>query len=258
MIRIVAIDDDPFVCQSLATILGAQEDLAVAATGTSGPEAVALFFEHEPDVLLLDIQMPGGDGLAAAQRILGGWPDARIVFLTTFADNDYIARALALGAKGYLIKHNVADIAPAVRAVAAGQCVLGGEVVARLSANATQASGTQARDAGSARAGTGTGFRSGKARGADSATGAAGAGAPEAAATQRHGEPDPSERFAGYGLTGREIAVVEQVAAGLDNTEIAAELHMSEGTVRNHISSILRKLGLRNRTQLAVLYYRPD
>lgn len=225
MIRILAIDDDPFVCQSLATILGAQPDMAVAATGTSGPEAVSLFCEHAPDVLLLDIQMPGGDGLAAAERILGGWPDARIVFLTTFADNDYIARALSLGAKGYLIKHNVADIAPAVRAVAAGQCVLGGEVVSRLSASAARGSQAGAGQTGAGQAG------------ADS--GAAG-------------------RFAAYGLTQREIAVVEQVAAGLDNTEIAAELHMSEGTVRNHISSILRKLGLRNRTQLAVLYYRPD
>ena len=116
MIRVMVVDDDPFVCASLQTILNAQQDIEVVAIGSCGDEAVELYDEHVPDVLLMDIQMSGGDGLSAAERIIAVHPDARVVFLTTFADDDYIVRALHLGAKGYLIKQNVTDIAPAVRA----------------------------------------------------------------------------------------------------------------------------------------------
>ena len=206
MIRVIVVDDDPFVGVSLETILNAQEDMEVVAKGTSGPEAVALYDEHVPDVLLMDIQMAGGDGLSAAEQIIAKHADARVVFLTTFADDDYIVRALHLGAKGYLIKQNVTDIAPAVRAVAAGQNVLGDEVVGHIA----RTPGTRV----------------------------------------------PTEGFAKLGLTDREIEVVDLVAQGLDNHEIAAALYMGEGTVRNHISTILQKLQLKNRTQIAVMYYR--
>lgn len=206
MIRVIVVDDDPFVCASLETILNAQDDLEVVAKGTSGPEAVSLYEAHLPDVVLMDIQMVGGDGLSAAEQIIAAHADARVVFLTTFADDDYIVRALHLGAKGYLIKQNVTDIAPAVRAVAAGQNVLGDEVVGHISRT------------------------------------------PETRVS--------TDGFAKLGLTEREIEVVELVAQGLDNHEIAAELFMGEGTVRNHISAILQKLQLKNRTQIAVMYYR--
>ncbi len=206
MIRVIVVDDDPFVCASLETILNAQDDLEVVAKGTSGPEAVSLYEAHLPDVVLMDIQMVGGDGLSAAEQIIAAHADARVLFLTTFADDDYIVRALHLGAKGYLIKQNVTDIAPAVRAVAAGQNVLGDEVVGHISRT------------------------------------------PETRVS--------TDGFAKLGLTEREIEVVELVAQGLDNHEIAAELFMGEGTVRNHISAILQKLQLKNRTQIAVMYYR--
>ena len=206
MIKVIVVDDDPFVGVSLETILNAQDDMEVMAKGTSGPEAVSLYDVHVPDVLLMDIQMAGGDGLVAAEQIIAKHADAKIVFLTTFADDDYIVRALHLGAKGYLIKQNVTDIAPAVRAVAAGQNVLGDEVVGHISR------------------------------------------APETRVS--------TEGFAKLGLTEREIEVVELVAQGLDNHEIAAQLFMGEGTVRNHISTILQKLQLKNRTQIAVMYYR--
>lgn len=209
MIKVIVVDDDPFVCASLQTILNAQEDIEVAAVGSSGVQAVELYAEHVPDVLLMDIQMAGGDGLSAAERVIAEHPDAHVVFLTTFADDDYIVRALHLGAKGYLIKQNVTDIAPAVRAVAAGQNVLGDEVVGHIARTPA------ASDA-----------------------------------------PAASESFVRLGLTEREIEVVELVAQGLDNHEIAAALFMGEGTVRNHISSILQKLQLKNRTQIAVMYYR--
>ena len=205
MIRVIVVDDDPFVCASLQTILGAQEDIEVVAVGTSGAEATELFGAHVPDVLLLDIQMAGSDGLSAAESIIAKHADARVVFLTTFADDDYIVRALHMGAKGYLIKQNVTDIAPAIRAVNAGQNVLGDEVVGHIA---------QASDSRTAR-----------------------------------------DSFAKLGLTEREIEVVELVSQGLDNREIASQLYMGEGTVRNHISAILQKLDLRNRTQIAVMYY---
>ena len=156
----------------------------------------------------MDIQMPGGDGLSAAEKILAADPAARVVFLTTFSDDDYIVRALRLGARGYLIKQDVATIAPALRSVMAGQSVLEGEVLAR--AAALSADGVR----------------------------------------PSRGEPEMR------GLTEREREVVRAIADGMSNAEVAAALYMSEGTVRNHISAILAKLGLRNRTQIAVYYYR--
>lgn len=208
--RVVVIDDDAIVCRSLETILGAQPDVEVAATGTDGNAAVRLYEACAPDVLLMDIQMPEHDGLAAAEEIIASHPDARIVFLTTFSDDDYIVRALRLGARGYLIKQDVSTIAPALRSVVAGQCVLEGDVLERaavLGMGGTRSLGSR-------------------------------------------------EERALAVLTEREREVVRCVADGLDNSETAAKLCMSEGTVRNHISSILTKLGLRNRTQIAVYYYR--
>ncbi len=229
--KVLIVDDDALVAQSLATILSVEEDIDVLATGSSGPEAVARYRELAPDVLLMDIQMPGGDGLSAAEELLGEDPTARIVFLTTFADDEYIARALAMGARGYLIKQDIAQIVPALRGVMAGMSVLEGEVLARgVAARGARAAGVPGGPAGAG------------ARGADTA---------EAAREVRR-----TGAFAA--LTEREFEVVEAVAEGLGNTEVADRLAMSEGTVRNHISACLAKLGLRNRTQLAVAWYRAD
>ena len=213
--KVLIVDDDALVAQSLSTILSVEADVEVVGLGRSGPEAIERYRELKPDILLMDIQMPGGDGLSAAERILAGDVAARIVFLTTFSDDEYIVRALRMGSRGYLIKQDVAQIAPALRSVMAGVCVLEGEVLER---SATM--GLSAR--------------------------------PEPDGPQ--GRPLRGTVFAA--LTDREYEVVEAVAEGLDNAEVAARLFMSEGTVRNHISSILAKLGLRNRTQVAVMYYR--
>ena len=129
--RVIVCDDDAVVVSSLAIVLGAQPDIEVAGTASSGEEAVRLAAELAPDIVLLDIQMPGTDGLTAAERILAVPNPPRVVFLTTFSDDEYIVRALALGAAGYLIKQDVAGVAPALRAVAAGQSVLEGEVLER-------------------------------------------------------------------------------------------------------------------------------
>ena len=130
--NIVLVDDDALVCASLKTILEAGGEVRVAATGGSGAEAVALYRAHRPDVLLMDIRMAGMTGLEAGESLLREFPDARILFLTTFSDDEYIVRALRMGAKGYLIKQDFESILPALRAVHAGQSVFGGEVMGRL------------------------------------------------------------------------------------------------------------------------------
>jgi DNA-binding NarL/FixJ family response regulator len=213
MMRLVIIDDDPFICGSLTTILDAQPDIEVVGVGHDGVEAEELYRSYRPDILLTDIQMSRRSGLDAAKAILAEWPEARIVLLTTFTDDEYIVKALRLGTKGYLIKQDVAAIAPALRLVMSGQSVMGDEVLSRVDHLMEGAS----FDASSS---------SLAAHGALSA------------------------------LTPREFEVTELVARGLDNREISAKLFISEGTVRNMISAILQKLDLKNRTQLAVLWYR--
>ena len=151
-----------------------------------------------------DIQMPGTSGLDAAREILATDPAARILFLTTFADQSYIAQAMGLGAKGYLIKQDVAAVGPALQAVMAGQVVLGAEVLGKL--------------------------------------------------TERTPDSRDTADSIGGLLGEREREITALVAEGLDNRDIAARLFLSEGTVRNRISAILDKLGLTNRTQLAILW----
>ena len=129
---IMIVDDDRLVCDSLRTILQADPEIEVAATAVSGEEAVELYPSLCPDILLMDIQMSGLSGLEAAEIILGKDRDAKILFLTTFSDKEYIVKALRIGAKGYLIKQNVETIAPALKAVLSGQSVFGSEVVDKL------------------------------------------------------------------------------------------------------------------------------
>ncbi|HBK61225.1 MAG TPA: DNA-binding response regulator [Firmicutes bacterium] len=201
--RVLVVDDDRLVCRSLTTILQADQGVEVVGMGHDGHEAVALFAQLKPDVLLMDIRMDRMTGLEACKRILGKFPDARILFLTTFLDDEYIVQALRLGAKGYILKQDFESIIPAVKAVCMGQSVFGDAVVTKLP---------------------------GLLRG------------------------DEGIDLAGRGITDREKDVIELVAQGLSNREIAETLRLSEGTVRNYLSVILEKLELRDRTQLAVFY----
>lgn len=211
--RIAIVDDDPIVCQSLETILTATGTADVLWSVNDGGAAIRRYFEspeNHPDILLIDIQMPGMNGLDAAREILTKDPAARILFLTTFSDQAYIEQAMRLGTKGYLIKQDVAAIAPALHAVMAGQVVLGAEVLGKLTERTPDpADSDDSRDT------------------ADSIEGLLGE---------------------------REREITALVAEGLDNRDIAARLFLSEGTVRNRISAILDKLGLTNRTQLAILW----
>ena len=203
--RIIIVDDDPFVCISLKTILQAEPGIEVCASGSSGEDAVRLYEEIQPDILLMDIQMGSCCGLDAGAEILEKHPDARILFLTTFSDDEYIIRALRIGAKGYLIKQDIETIAPALRSVMSGQSVFGSEIVTKI--------------------------------------------------PKMMGKPQRTD-LGKYGILDREMDVIELVAKGLNNKEIAQSLYLSEGTVRNYLSAILDKLSLRDRTQLAVFYYK--
>lgn len=130
--NIVIADDDMFVSGALKTILEASGKITVAATGSDGTEAVDLYRIHQPDVLLMDIRMKEKSGLDASAEILKEFPDAKILLLTTFSDDEYIVKALKLGAKGYLLKQDYASILPALEAVHSGQTVFGTEIMSRI------------------------------------------------------------------------------------------------------------------------------
>ena len=190
--KIVIVDDDCLVTGALKTILEVNEDVDVVATGLDGRDAVLLYGEHKPDVLLMDIRMKNMDGLEAATEILHVYPEANILLLTTFLD------------EGYLLKQDYASILPALRAVCSGQTVFGAEIVSKI---------------------------------------------PDL--IRKEDEFD----YAARGINEREKKIIRLIADGNSNKEIAAELYLSEGTIRNYLSSILDKLQLRDRTQLAIFYY---
>ena len=207
--RIVIVDDDDIVLMSLKTIIEAK-GIEVAATGRSGEEAVALYEEHKPDILLSDIRMDGKTGIEAAYEIMAVHSDEKILFLTTFSDDEYVIDALKCNAKGYILKQDFAGIIPALDAVMLGQTVFGGEIISKI---------------------------------------------PSIAADE-NAKSTKSEKWENAGITEKELEVIKLVAEGLNNKEIATELFLSEGTVRNYVSSILEKLSLRDRTQLVVYYYK--
>lgn len=203
--RVAVVDDDKLVAISLKTILEADSEIRVVGTGYDGTEGIALYQEYRPDVLLMDIRMETMSGLKAAERILAEDPEAKILFLTTFPDDEYIVKALSIGARGYILKQDFEGIVPALKAVCGGQRVFGGEVVGKLPV-----------------------------------------------LMQSKEKFDYSR----YDISDREQDIIGLVAEGLSNKEISEKLFLSEGTVRNYISSILEKLALRDRTQLAVFYYK--
>lgn len=130
--KVIVIDDDRLVSVSLRTILEADPEIEVVALGNSGGEAITLYDKHKPDILLMDIRMDGMTGLEAGELILAEDRDARILYLTTFLDDEYIIKALKIGAKGYLLKQAFESIVPAIKAVYSGQSVFGDEIVTKI------------------------------------------------------------------------------------------------------------------------------
>lgn len=130
--NIVIVDDDRLVGISLKTIIEADPGITVTGMGYNGNDAISLFDKLLPDILLMDIRMDSKTGLDAGDAILRAHPDAKILFLTTFADDEYIIRAFNIGAKGYILKQDFESIVPALKAVYAGQSVFGEDIVAKL------------------------------------------------------------------------------------------------------------------------------
>ena len=130
--NIVVIDDDRLVALSLKTILESTGKVTVAAMGSDGSEAPDLYRNHKPDVMLMDIRMEGMTGLEAGELILREFPEARILYLTTFSDDEYIVKALSMGAKGYILKQDFDGIVPALEAVMGGQSVFGDKIINKL------------------------------------------------------------------------------------------------------------------------------
>ena len=129
--NVIIVDDDRLVCSALQTIVEAG-GIRVAGIGFSGQEAVVLYEEHHPDIVLMDIRMKDMTGLDAAGMILDRDSAAKILFLTTFADDEYMVRALKMGAKGYLLKQDFESIVPALTSVNVGQSIFGGEIVSKI------------------------------------------------------------------------------------------------------------------------------
>jgi DNA-binding NarL/FixJ family response regulator len=208
--RVVIADDQVLVRSGFRMILGAA-GIPVVGEASDGRQALSAALEHRPDVVLMDIRMPGMDGLEATRRILAAPPGdgCRIIILTTFDLDQYVYAALTAGASGFLLK----DVSPeqlvdAVRTVRSGDALLAPSITRRLVERFASAS---------------------------------------AAPPAIHG--DLSE------LTPRELEVLQSLARGLSNAELAAELVLSEATVKTHVARILRKLGLRDRVQAVVLAY---
>jgi DNA-binding NarL/FixJ family response regulator len=213
-IRVLAADDQRVVREGIALILSLLPGVEVAGTAADGEEALALVADLRPDVVLMDLRMPGVDGVEATRRLRAEHPSVKVIVLTTYADDRSVISALQAGAVGYLTKDaGASEIQQALERVGDGQAVID-PAVQRLLVDAVAAGA--------------------------SLTPTMPAEPPRAAAP-----PD--------GLTPREAEVLGLIAAGLSNAEIAARLVVSEATVKSHINHLLPKIGARDRAQ-AVSY----
>ncbi len=208
-IRVLLADDQRLVRAGFRMVLEGRYDIEVVSEACDGDEAVKLTLEHEPDVVLMDVRMPGTDGIEATRRIAASASAARIIILTTYDLDEYVFAALRAGASGFMLKDvRPTDLVEGVRVVARGDALLAATVTRRLLDRFV-------------------------------------AVLPDPSAAP----PQPDQ------LTAREVEVLRDVATARSNVEIAAKLFVSETTVKTHVSSILRKLGLRDRVHLVVYAY---
>jgi DNA-binding NarL/FixJ family response regulator len=207
VIRILLVDDDDLMRAGLRAVLSSDDELEIVGEVSGGRGAVGAVREKRPHVVLMDIRMPDLDGIAATREVLSAMPDAKVVMLTTFEDDDYLFGALAAGASGFLLKRTrPEDLIAAIRTVAEGDALLSPSVTRRVI---------------------------------------------DRAATQ----PRPARTDALERLTPREREVLELIARGLSNAEIADTLVVEETTVKTHVKRLLAKLGLRDRVQAVIFAY---
>ncbi|WP_026412852.1 response regulator transcription factor [Actinomadura oligospora] len=210
MIRVLLADDEAMIRAGVRAILSAAPDVEVVAEAGDGRAAIEMARAHRPDVVLLDIRMPRLDGLSAAAELRRAVPGTAVVMLTTFGEDEYIERALADGAAGFLLKSgDPHELIAGVRAVADGAAYLSPRVAQRL---ISEFGGGRLTRRATARRRTAV-------------------------------------------LSPRETEVLALVGAGLSNAEIAARLHVVEGTVKSYVSAVLARLDVRNRVQAAIIAY---
>lgn len=213
MIRLLLVDDQSLFREGLTTLLSIWDDIEVVGQAENGQDALEQVAALSPDVVLMDLRMPVLDGVAATQRITARYPESKVIVLTTFDTDEMIFDGLRAGAVGFLLKDVKSDkLVEAIRTTAAGGSFLQPSVAARVLAEFT-------------RMGPSTG-----------------------AATPEKAEPEPLVEP----LSRREKQILGVLAKGASNREIAAELYITEGTVKNHVTNILGKLGVRDRTQAAL------
>jgi DNA-binding NarL/FixJ family response regulator len=205
MIRVLVCDDQWIVCEGLETILNNDPDIEVVATAQDGAQALEKIPEVNPDVVLMDLKMPGMNGIQATRKITEQYPEVKVLVLTTYGADEWVFDAIRSGASGYLLKGTPREtLIAAVKGTVAGETyvdpAIAGKLFSRIAQQAAPPANTTLMDA----------------------------------------------------LSERELDVLRLLARGLSNAEIAQQLYLSEGTVRNYVSAILTKLDVSDRTQAAV------
>ena len=209
MIKVLIVDDQELFRESLKVVLGVSEGITVTGAASGVQEALDLMAAHRPDVVLMDIRMPGMSGVEGTRLIKERYPDTRVIVLTTFDDDAYIFGALKHGASGYLLKgSSVSELARAIKVAYDGGAIMNPDVASKVLSQFSKMA--------------------------------------------KNTSEIPLDEDAVREISRGEWQIIQTVGRGLSNREIAGELCLSEGTVRNSISSILFKLGLRDRTQLAI------
>ena len=220
MIRIVVADDQELMRESLQIVLDLNEDMQVVGAASNGVELLELLEHQEADVILMDVRMPGMDGVQATKAVKNKYPEMKIIILTTFDDDEYVLNGLKYGASGYLLKGmSIPDLSAAIRKVVSGGAMLNTEIVTKvvkLFSNITAA------------------------------------GQPARPTIEDEEFTIAVDSQGAKELTRMERNIVRLVGHGMSNREIAEKMNFSEGTVRNTVSLILSKLALRDRTQLAI------
>jgi DNA-binding NarL/FixJ family response regulator len=206
-IRLLIVDDQRLMREGLRTLLELEHGFEVAGEADSGQAALDLYAKFLPDVVLMDIRMPGMDGVEATRRLCSRWPETRVIILTTFDDDAYVFEGLRAGAVGYLLKDlSGQELAQAVRTVYNGGGLIEPTVAKRVMAEFARL----------------------------------------------HPPARSIEEILPEPLSERELEVLKLVSAGLSNREIGNRLGLAEGTVKNYVTSVLQKIGVRDRTQAAL------
>jgi len=205
MIKVIICDDQAIIRDGLEMLLKLEKDIEVAGQAQDGTEAVEIVQKTQPDLVLMDLKMPGLNGIEATRQIRTRYPHVKVLVLTTYDDDEWVFDAIRAGASGYLLKDTPREeVIKAVKGTAAGKSFVDPAVAGKL-------------------------------------------------LTQVAGRPAQPSPLLPDKLTEREVDVLRLVARGVTNTDIAERLHLSEGTVRNHVSAIFAKLEVADRTQAAVI-----